>query len=80
VPKSVDAIAATYLRATDQIAVSENCIAIRFPRMQVDGLENATAEQLSHTEITAAVYSFGLASGTRSRTTDRYAKHHPRLA
>jgi len=53
-PKSVDAIAAAYLSPADQIAVSfENGIEIRFPRLQLDGLENATDAQLSDIEIDA---------------------------
>jgi hypothetical protein len=50
-PKSVDAIDAAYLPVPDQIAVSfENGMEIRLPRLRLDGLENATAEQLSHIE------------------------------
>jgi hypothetical protein len=53
-PKNVDAIAAAYLPPSDQIAVSfENGIEIRFPRLQLDGLENATDVQLSDIEINA---------------------------
>ena len=53
-PKSVAAIAATYLPDSDQIAVSfENGTEIRFPRMGLEGLENGSIEQLSDIEIDA---------------------------
>jgi hypothetical protein len=46
-PKSATAIEARYLTASDQIAVRfDNGVEVRFPRMSLQGLENATREQL----------------------------------
>jgi hypothetical protein len=46
-PKTADAIDARYLAASDQIAVRfDNGIEVRIPRLSIEGLENATREQL----------------------------------
>ena len=53
-PRSVEAIAATYLGDSDRIAVSfDNGFEVRFPRLTLEDLEGASAEQLSDIEILA---------------------------
>ena len=53
-PKSVSATAAIYLPESDQVAVSfDNGTEIRFPRMGLDGLENASLDDLADIELEA---------------------------
>jgi hypothetical protein len=54
-PKA-SATVATYLSATDQIGVQfDNGIEVRFPRASIDGLADATLEQLSNIVIEGGV-------------------------